>query len=129
MDHQLVSQNQIGTALLVGTDEVLLYTRRVILEKQGFAISTSTPTDAVDKLRKSSFDLVVACHTLCTEEADQIVLVARAGGNRPALISFSKQMSPEPTTHPFDGNVWSLASPETFISKVHEVLRNRLESR
>lgn len=112
-------------ALLVGTDQVLLYTRKAILQKEGFVISTAPPADAIATLSRSDFDLVVGCHTLSPAEADSLVQAARANPVRPALIGFTKGPSPLPTQHPFDASVWSLATPENLVGTVRELLRSR----
>ncbi len=125
MHPQSAPQTRSGTALLVGTDEMLLYTRKAILEKQGFAVSIVEPVHAVDHLDASDYDVVVACHTITPEEADSLVQAARARPVQPALIGFSREVVPAPTSHPFDVSVWSFASPEAFISKVHEALETR----
>lgn len=104
---------------------MLLYTRKAILEKQGFAVSTVEPLNAVERLNASSQDVVIACHSLTPEEANSLVRSTRAISHRPALISFTKELSPVSTPYPFDASIWSLATPEAFISKVHEVLSLR----
>lgn len=103
---------------------MLLYTRKAILEKQGFKVSTNSPEDALGSVGTLVYSVIIACHTLHPSEADALVKAARANPVPPALISFSKDLSPVPTAHPFDASVWSLAPPETFITKVHEVLRS-----
>lgn len=123
MIHTSPLSHQFGTALLVGTDETLLYTRKAILEQQGFHIAIADPEKAAGCMNQSNFAVVVACHMLKPEEADQLVTAARARPNPPALITFSRHISPEATKHPFDATVWSLDSPATFVSKVHETLR------
>lgn len=100
----------------------MLYTRTAILQKEGFEVSQVEPLHAVERLKTSSPDLVVACHTLSAEEADKLVVASRKMTRPPRLVGFSKDLSPRPTDHPFDVTVWSLASPETFITKVHQVL-------
>ena len=111
------------TALLVGTEDMLLFTRKSILERQHFSVSISSPTQAPDTLRSSDFDVVIACHTLIPEEAALLVETARAKSKVPALIGFTKHPSPRPAPL-FDVTIWSLASPETFVRKVHEALRS-----
>lgn len=103
---------------------MLLYTRKAILEKQGFEVSIQSPQEAIGSVGNSVYSVIVACHTLRPSEADALVEAARANPAPPALISFSKDLSPAATAHPFDASVWSLALPETFITKVHEVLRS-----
>ena len=103
---------------------MLLFTRKSILEQQHFSVSISSPRHAPDTLRSSDFDVVIACHTLIPEEAALLVETARAKLKVPALIGFTKQPSPLPKAHPFDIVIWSLASPETFVRKVHEALRS-----
>lgn len=109
----------------MGTDEVLLYTRKMMLEKHGFTIAIADPKEVIDRLNSSPFDVVVACHTLRQDEADTLVDAARARPSAPVLIGFSRQMSPEPSRHPFDATVWSLSSPETFLDTVHQALVHR----
>ncbi len=125
MEQHTSTPTRLSSALLVGSDEVLLYTRQHILEKQGFRVSQVAPTDAVDMLLSSPPDVIIACHTLTTQEADLLVEAARGMSASPALIGFTTELAPRPTSHPFDGTVWSLASPEVFVSKVHEVLQPR----
>ncbi len=113
-------------ALLVGTDEMLLYTRKAILEQEGFDVVIADPANALNSVKTSDLSVVVACHTLNLPEADALVQAARSNPAQPVLIAFSRNVVPQPTDHPFDGSVWSLAVPEVFISKVHELLRTRV---
>ena len=122
---QTGSQHPHGTALLVGTEEVLLYTRSAILRKHGFAISIASPEQAVVILGHTSFDLTVACHTLTSIQADALVVAARKNSRPPALLAYSKQNKPAPTLFPFDASIWSLATPETLISTVDGLLASR----
>lgn len=124
MDKHFTAQNAPRTALLVGTDGVLLYTRKAILEKQGFDVAIHSPSEAIDTVATLVCNVIVACHTLDLKEADALVQAARSNPASPALISFSKHLSPVATAHPFDGSVWSLAPTEAFVDKVHEVLRS-----
>lgn len=124
MDQTSLPQHHQRTALLVGTDEVLLYTRKAILEKEGFKVSIDDPVTAIADVGSSRFSVVVVCHTLDSREADALVKAARANPARQALIGFSKELVPAPTAYPFDGSVWSLALPEAFVSKVHDLLQS-----
>ncbi len=119
------SPSSSPSALLVGTDDMLLYTRKAILEKEGFHVFINSPLDAIRIVNNSEYNLIIACHTLGPAEADALVIAARSNPTHPALISFSKNPAPEHTGHPFDDSVWSFALPEAFISKVHEALRSR----
>ena len=76
-------------------------------------------------MESNDIDVVVACHTLTGEEADNLVQAASRQPVRPALVSFSKEISPRPTRHPFDASVWSLALPEAFVQTVSQVLVSR----
>ncbi len=122
MDQRSSPPTRPNTALLVGTDDLLLYTRTAILRNEGFEVWQVEPLQAAEKLQTSSPDLIVACHTLSIEEADKLVITARAMSKPPGLVGFSKDISPRPTDHPFDVTVWSLASPETFVTKVYQAL-------
>ncbi len=125
MLQHLVPDASSPTALLVGTDEMLLYTRKAILEKEGFKVSINSPPDAIGIVSTSAYNLIIACHTLAPAEAEALVIAAKSNPAHPALIGFSKNPTPEPTSHPFDLSVWSLALPDSFISKVHEAVRSR----
>lgn len=122
MNQSVLPQTQTATALLVGTDDMLLFTRKAMLQMHGFEVSIHNLANAIKSVGTADFHLIVACHTLEPREADTLVQTARSNPARPALIGFSKDTSPAPTAHPFDGSVWSLSAPEAFISKVHEVL-------
>ena len=125
MDQNKERSIRSTVALLVGTDQILLYTRKAILEKEGFRVSTMDPVHAVHNLREASPDVIIACHTLTIPEADDLVRAARAESPAPALVGFSKELAPAPTSYPFDATVWSLASPESFVNEVHAVLLKR----
>ncbi len=122
MELRKTSPDRRDTALLVGSDEVLLYTRKAILERQGFTVTISSPVNSSTELDASHYDVIIACHTLKSEEADTLVQTARALRDPPALVGFTKGLAPKPTAFPFDASVWSLASPEAFLGKVNEVL-------
>ena len=116
------------TALLVGTDQVLLYTRKAILEQQGFEVHVIAPAKVTVLLSSSEYntemaDVIVACHTLSVDEIHALGKAARKRPEKPALIGFTKGISvPEPS--PFDASIWSLASPDAFLHTVQKVLKS-----
>lgn len=104
---------------------MLLLTRRILLERDGFQVSHSAPTEVVEDLPRISPDVVIACHTLTREESDVVVRTASSMESRPALVGFTKELEPLPTAYPYDSTIWSLANPDTFLGKVRQVLANR----
>lgn len=125
MQHPNAPPTRTVNVLLVGTEQMLLYTRKVILEKQRMAVSIVEPADAVDRLRSSDCDVVITCHTLQPEEAEQIAEAARFKIHPPGLICFTKQPFPAATPGSFDAFVWSLSTPETLVERVFAVLPSR----
>ena len=124
MDHTIVRQPS-AIALLVGTDEMLLYTREAILEKRGFAVVREEPLKAPGLIGIAEFDVVIACHTLTPTEARSLADAVKSAGAPPALIGFTKDSSQTSPAHAYDACLWSLASPEAFITTVDSVLRLR----
>ena len=124
MDHKIVRSPQ-AIALLVGIDEMLLYTREAILEKKGLAVCRAEPRKAPATIQNAEFDIVIACHTLTPDEVRSIADAAKCAETAPALIGFTKDVAESSPAHAYDAWVWSLASPEAFIKAVDEVLRSR----
>ena len=124
MDPKIVPQPSV-VALLVGTDDMLLYTREAILEKRGFAVMKQAPLKAPGVIQNAEFDVVIACHTLSPEEAQSIAEAAKSAEGAPALIGFTKDSSQTSPAQAYDACIWSLASPEAFIHTVDQVLRSR----
>ena len=122
MQHSENQQTRPVSILLVGTEHMLLYTRKAILEKEHMAVSISKPVEAVDRLRQSDFDVVITCHTLRPEEARQVSEAAKAMTRAPRLICFTRQPSPSVLHGSFDASIWSLSTPETTLQYGSAVL-------
>lgn len=116
------------SALLVGTVDILLSTRKAILEHQGFTVSIVTPANVAALLGNADphvpvADVIVACHTLSEDEIKALGSAISARPEKPPLVGFVKSVALSDTS-PFDASVWSLASPGTFVDVVRSVLNS-----
>ena len=112
----------VTRVLLVGTEQMLLYTRKIILEKRSMLVSIAKPADAVDRMHDCDFDVVITCHTLHIEEAEQIVRAARTNTHIPGLICLTKQPFTPEMPASFDASIWSLSTPDEFLERVFALL-------
>ena len=63
--------------LLCGLDPLLLDTRKLILERCGYQVSiASNPVNAQRIIQSRRVDLVILCHSLSTDECDQVRAIA-----------------------------------------------------
>jgi len=63
--------------LLAGNDFRLLGTRAAVLGKTGASVVCCSASETREIIKTEKFDLVVLCHTLSDQEADQIIATVR----------------------------------------------------
>ena len=114
----------VARVLLVGTEQMLLYTRKIILEKRSILVSVANPGDALNRMRDFNFDVVITCHTLHIKEAEQIVKAARTNTHTPGLICLTTQPFLPETPASFDASICSLSTPDDFLERVFALLQS-----
>jgi CheY-like chemotaxis protein len=69
----------MANILSVSAEPALLYTRSLLLERTGAFVESACPEDALLLLESFPVDLVVLCHSLVDEDAQQLCRDARLG--------------------------------------------------
>jgi DNA-binding NtrC family response regulator len=107
--------------LVFGTDEVLLTTRRLILEKIGFQVQTAGQlSDATRIMKECDLTLLVICSS--TDQHDVARFLDAANSLKPSiktiLIERSLVANPKSKAEVIDG----LRGPEAFLTAVNKVV-------
>jgi hypothetical protein len=79
--------NEHSQILLVGRDQMLLQTRRLILGTYFEVEAAGRPSEAGSILSKRDFDLIVFCDTLTDGECEQIADMVRNQVPHPTLLA------------------------------------------
>jgi|SRR5579864_6819773 len=108
--------------LAVSYDEALLRTRKMILEREGFAVSSAR--DLAEAARacagKSTFDLILLGHSIPRREKEEILSEVRR--LCPSARVLSIRAHGEAQVAQVDYSVSSHDGPEALISAVKQVL-------
>jgi DNA-binding NtrC family response regulator len=75
--------------LLVGKDEMLLQTRKLILGAYFQVDAAGRVSHAVQMMAERSFDLIVLCTSLSGHECERIAGLARTQNPRPKVLTLS----------------------------------------
>lgn len=75
------------TALQIGVDTDLLATRSALLQSAGLRVVSVAPTQAVDAIRATPFNLAVLCHSLTrAHRASLTAAIRRRNPSAPVLL-------------------------------------------
>jgi DNA-binding response OmpR family regulator len=67
--------------LVVGSDQSLLGTQRLILQSAGYSVvSTPSIIEAINRFLSGDFDLVILGHCIPTKDRDRLTCLIRASG-------------------------------------------------
>lgn len=73
--------------LSIGDDPVLLYSRRLVLERDGYLVATLRSDALMDEEQLRGFDLIILCHTIPDKVAGHILEVLwRVTPQTPVLL-------------------------------------------
>ena len=82
--------------LAIGNDAILQYSRRLVLEREGYVVACLRSDSVIEDAQLRGFDLVMLCHSVPESVANHIVEVLwRLAPQTPVLI-VSRQDRPAP---------------------------------
>ena len=110
--------------LIIDDDFDDLETMKIILEKEGFEVKTTTNgTDALKILETDIFDLILIDIRMPTLTGyDLFTMIKEKLNNNPKIIYVSIIPEQEVILEETDGFIQKPFSPETFIAKIKTVL-------
>ena len=111
----------VSTCILIyGQDRLLLETRRWVLERAGFQVSTTTELTDVEQIATiQHIDLFILCHTLSSEQLKRAFALAHALRPKRQILVLA-----EPNTPPSaEGHqvLSGLTDPLTLIAAVQRM--------
>lgn len=108
--------------LCYGHDEMLLFTRKCILEGD-FSVEIC---DDLARLREILADdrmqIVVLCHSVPDSECEEVIDLSRATWPEVKILALRESSEGECATHS-DGTMESLEGPPALLHEVHALLR------
>jgi DNA-binding NtrC family response regulator len=111
------------TILAIGQDADLLSTRSAVLRRCYARVVAAHVSEARKLLKAERFDLVVLCHTVSSQEMNELVLLARRQASDSQVLEILKATEIEGGRVPSDADDVAASRPETMIAKVREMLR------
>jgi CheY-like chemotaxis protein len=111
----------MDTILAVGQDEGLLSSRAAVLRKCNADVVAAKASEALKFLKAQRFDLVVLCHTLSSEDMNEVALLAHQQASDIQVLEILKttELSCGQSS---DADDVALPKPETLVAKVTEML-------
>lgn len=107
--------------LSVSYDRALLATRKMLLEQQGYDITSALGfTDALEQCQKSHFDLFILGHSI--PDNDKLHLIKTFKENCPAPIVSLERIGEKKIPCDFHA---SPDDPESFVKVVNSILAKR----
>jgi len=104
--------------LSVSYDDILLATREMLLEQQGYDVTSALGfTEAVEQCQKSDFDLFILGHSI--PDKDKLHLIETFRENCPAPILSLERIGENKIPCDFHA---SPDDPARFVKVVHEIL-------
>jgi DNA-binding response OmpR family regulator len=106
------------SVLIISRDRVLQHTRRLILERAGYHVSSAHTKDEAIRFVESSksYSLVLLCHTV--PEKSRLFLVGKLKELQPTLPILMLYHSYDPTLAKVDGSLHSLDSPTALLNMI-----------
>jgi len=104
--------------LSVSYDEQLLTTRRMLLEREGYKVTSAlSRAEALAKCKQGAFDLLILGHSLPTADKQELIAVFRRSSAAPILLL---RRQGEPMVAAADYNVLP-DSPEDLLKTVANI--------
>lgn len=113
--------------LAVGADQSLLYTRGLLLEKTGGAVTTTTYDQALPLLQCGTFKLLVLCHTLSNLEVSHLCLAVRESLGKVNILLLETPGGALRTPVEVDSRFALDEGPELFIRTAQSLLAGPAE--
>jgi len=107
--------------LSVSYDPVLLKTREMILEQQGYTVcSVQTVEAAMEASHSKSFDVAIIGHSIPLEDQRQIATVIRRNRAAPFVVALKSRESEDT---PFADRAVDAHKPEQMIAELARMFR------
>jgi DNA-binding response OmpR family regulator len=117
--------NGLPRLLCYGHDEVLLYTRKKILERDFYVETARTLNDLEDVLARGSVQVAVVCHSVPDAECQEMIERLRVESPEVKVLVL-QATSPETCSEHSDRTMESLQGPPALLSEVHELMEEAL---
>jgi DNA-binding response OmpR family regulator len=107
--------------LIVGRDQILLETRKQILEKAGYSVATAGSTmETEDILQNQPVNLLMLCHTLHSGQCNEVVASAKQANSKVIIVVLTA--ASRPCVEDADMVVHQMSTPQRLLDLVREVL-------
>jgi hypothetical protein len=107
--------------LCYGHDDMLLFTRKCILERDFSAEICSGLTRLVEMLAQGPVQIVVVCHSVPDWECEQVIELSRAAWPEVKILALQEGTPGECSVHS-DGTMENLEGPPALLHEVHALL-------
>jgi len=106
---------------IVGRDQILLETRKQILEKAGYSVATACSTMEMEEiLQDHPVDLLMLCHTLHSGQCNEAVTSAKQANSKVIIVVLTA--ASRPCVEGADIVVHQMSSPQRLLDMVRELL-------
>jgi DNA-binding NarL/FixJ family response regulator len=112
----------MANILSVSVEPALLYTRGLVLERTGAFVESVTPDKALPLIRTCCFDVVVICHSLPQEDAEQVCNQARECHPTSKILLMESPYISHPPAVQFDYRVSLDDGPSFLVSAARNLL-------
>jgi hypothetical protein len=112
----------MATILAVGQDEGLLSSRSAVLRKCNVEVITARPSEAREILVAQKFDLLVLCHTLSSDDMNDLVQLARQQRSDIQVLEVLRKTEFSWDRGPSGADGITASAPVTLVAKVTEML-------
>jgi DNA-binding response OmpR family regulator len=112
----------MATILAVGQDEGLLSSRSAVLRKCNVEVITARPSEAREILVAQKFDLLVLCHTLSSDDMNDLVQLARQQTSDIQVLEVLRKTEFSWDRGPSGADGITASAPVTLVAKVTEML-------
>jgi hypothetical protein len=107
--------------LCYGHDDMLLFTRKCILERDFSAEICSGLTWLEEMLAQGPVDIVVVCHSVPDRECDRVIELSRAAWPEVKILVLQEATHGDCSLHS-DGTMENLEGPPALLHEVHTLL-------
>jgi hypothetical protein len=115
-------ENRRHRVLCYGHDDMLLFTRKRILDKEFAAEICDGLTRLGEMLAQGPVELVVLCHSVPEWECDEVIDLSRAAWPEVKILALRESAMGQCAAHS-DGTMENLEGPPALLHEVHALLR------
>ena len=107
--------------LCYGHDEMLLYTRERILDREFLVERCNTLTGLEQVLSRGPLDLILLCHSVPAAECEEVIEMARAESPGVKVLVLHESMPGACSVHS-DASMENLEGPPALLHEIHALL-------